>query len=82
MSKGPMPLSFSSSEERDKWIIKNCDYFTAVRRVNLQTERYEFPSLDEAEAAARRILNESGGKPFMIYAVSGIYSAFVKGVAK
>lgn len=70
---------FKSSQERDKWMVDHADYFTVGRRSKGRYERFELPTLPEAEKLAGRMANEAKA-PYMIYAVAGIHDAFVKAV--
>ena len=74
---------FSSSHERDAWVKDHADYFTVVRYLGPRKgyERYEVPTLAEAEQLAGRMA-EKAGVPYMIYAVSGIHDAFMSKVGK
>jgi len=72
-------LPFSSSAERDAYMAKNADYFTVVcywGPRNGGYERHEVKTLLEAEKLARRMADKAG-RPYMIYAVAGIYDAYV-----
>lgn len=73
-----LKLSFESSQERERWIVDNADYFTVVRYQGPLRgyERHEVPTLAAAHATARKLL-AGGGKPYMIYAVAGIYDCYV-----
>jgi hypothetical protein len=72
---------FASHEERDKYFREHADYFTLVRKgpVGSGYKREEYKTLQEAEkAGATKAL--VGGTGWMIYAVIGNQSAFVKGI--
>lgn len=69
---------FKSSEERDKWIFENATYFTVIYRQHLRNNRFECKDFEAAEQVAQSvsdILNIN----CLIYAVAGIYTAFIKG---
>lgn len=76
--KAEMPLSFSSAEERAKWLMDNAEYFTVIQRKDMRNHRHEFPTLTQAEKEAGRMAETDGGN-FMIYAVGPMgYSTYVK----
>jgi len=69
---------FNTSVERDEWIRAHADYWTAVRfRGRGYYERREFKDRQSAETAARRMANDTPGRPVMIYAVAGEHDSFV-----
>jgi hypothetical protein len=72
---------FKTAEERSKWIEDHADYWTAVRfRGRGYYERREFIDRQSAEKAARRMANDSPGRPVMIYAVAGTHDSFVTAI--
>lgn len=74
-------LAFPTVEARDAWIINNADYFTVGRRLGpgLGYERHEVPTLVDAENLGRRMA-DTVNRAYLIYAVSDIYSTFVKAI--
>lgn len=71
---------FKSIEERDKYFRDHADYFTVVKKEGVgHYARDECKSLVEAEALAKTKITIGGGS-YMIYAVIGEQSAFVKAV--
>lgn len=71
---------FKSHEERDKFFKENGEYFTLVKKTGVGTyDRTECKSLEEAvKLAQTRQVIGSGG--WMIYAVIGQQSAFIKAI--
>lgn len=73
----PLP-DFKSHQERDDYFRDNADYFTIVKKAGVGAyARDERNSLAEAEALAKTKITIGGGR-YMIYAVIGEQSAFVK----
>lgn len=73
-------MDFTSSQDRDDYFRDNADYFTVVKKDGVGNyARDECKSLAEAEALAQTKKTIGGGS-YMIYAVIGEQSAFVKGV--
>lgn len=71
---------FKSYQERDKYFAENADYFTVVNKAGVGVyDRSEIKTLAEAEALAKTKITIGGGR-YMIYAVVGEQSAFVKTV--
>ena len=71
---------FKSHEERDLYFRQNADYFTLVKKAGVGIyARDEFQTLEAAEKAAqtKKVI---GGGGYMIYAVIGEQSAFVKSI--
>ena len=71
---------FKTYQERDEYFRDHADYFTLVRKAGVgHNTRIEYKTLEAAEKAAQtKIL--IGSKGWMIYAVIGEQSAFVKAV--
>lgn len=76
------PLNFISSQERDKWIIENADYFTVIRRQNRRNQRFECQTLKNAIDTAESMVAADPEARFLIYAVAGIHDCFVGHVDK
>lgn len=75
----PMP-DFKTYQDRDLWFAQNADYFTVVRKDGVgHYARDEAPTLAAAEALATTRRTVAGGR-YLIYAVVGEQSAFVKTV--
>lgn len=72
---------FKSNQERDDYFFQNADYFTLVKAKVGIPDRTEYKTMAEAESAAKTRITIGGGR-YMIYAVIGNESAFVKGVSK
>jgi hypothetical protein len=71
---------FQTYQERDAWFALNADYFTVVKKDGVgHYARDEATTLPAAEAMAKTRQAVGGGK-YMIYAVVGEQSAFVKTV--
>jgi hypothetical protein len=71
---------FKTYEERDKFFAEHAEYFTVVKKSGVgKYDRSEYKTLVEATHAAqtRQIV---GGGGWMIYAVIGNQSAFVKAI--
>lgn len=81
MTKQPRPINFDSSQHRDEWIQSNADYFTVVRKLPPPAgyERHECQTLKSAESLAKKLANEAN-RAYLIYAVAGDSSSFVRGV--
>jgi hypothetical protein len=81
MTKKPKPMpDFASYVERDDWFRDNADYYTVVRKDGVgRYERSEYKKLADAEQAAQALVPVTKGR-YLIYAVVGEQSAFVKGV--
>lgn len=79
----PKPLpDFKTYQERDLYFLNNADYFTLTCKAGVgKPDRTEYKTLAEAERAAqtKQLL---GGGGWMIYAVIGVQSAFVKAIRK
>lgn len=79
MKPKPLP-DFHSYQERDAWFAENADYFTVVKKDGVgHYARDEARTLALAETIAKTRQAIGGGK-YMIYAVVGEQSAFVKTV--
>lgn len=71
---------FQSIQERDDYFRENADYFTLVNKSGVGVyNRDERKSLAEIESLAKTKQTIGGGR-YMIYAVIGEQSAFVKTV--
>lgn len=71
---------FQTYQQRDAWFAENADYFTVVKKDGVgHVARDEAPTLAAAEASAKTKQTIGGGK-YLIYAVVGEQSAFVKTV--
>jgi len=75
----PKPLpDFQSIQERDDYFRVNADYFTLIKKAGVgHYARDERKTLAEIEALAKTKLTIGGGH-YMVYAVIGGQSAFVK----
>lgn len=78
----PEFMSFKSVVERDEHIITHADYFTTVRYRNRGYERQEHPSLGDAERYAKRMIAAEPEARFLVYAVQGDSSAWVKNIMR
>lgn len=81
MTQSPkLAPDFKSIEERDKYFRDNADYFSLIKKDGVgHYARDELKSLEEAEALAKTKITIGGGN-YLIYAVIGEQSAFVKAV--
>ena len=71
---------FKTSNERDSFFRDHADYFTVIKKEGVgHYARDERKTLDEAVALAKTKITIGGGR-YMIYAVIGEQSAFVKSV--
>jgi len=78
--KPKLPPDFQTYQERDAWFTENADYFTVVKKDGVgHVARDEVNTLADAEALAKTRQTISGGR-YLIYAVVGEQSAFVKTV--
>ena len=69
---------FQSYAERDQYFRDNADYFTLIKKSGVGTyERSEAKTLAEIEALAKTKITVGGGR-YLVYAVIGEQSAFVK----
>lgn len=76
--KKKLPPDFKTYEERDNYFRDNADYFTLIKKGGVgHYARDERKTLAEIEALAKTKLTLGGGN-YMIYAVIGEQSAFVK----
>ena len=82
MARTPMPLDFKTADHRDRWIEDNADYFTLIRRQNLQNMRLQYRTKAEAEEAASAVVKQDPEARLLIYAVHGTMTAYIKTVAK
>lgn len=80
MMKPKQLPEFKTYQERDAWFLQNADYFTVIKKEGVgHVARDEVKTLADAEILAR-IRQAIGGGNYMIYAVVGEQSAFVKAV--
>ena len=71
---------FQSIAERDGYFKDHADYFTLIKKEGVgHYARDETQTLAEAEALAKTKIAIGGGR-YMIYAVIGVQSAFVRTV--
>lgn len=69
---------FKTYQERDKYFLDHAEYFTLVKKSGVGNyERSESKSLAELERLAQTKITVGGGR-YLIYAVIGEQSAFVK----
>lgn len=73
---------FKTHAEHDKWVLENAEYFTVVITAYRARVRVEIPTLEKAREAAKGVLEDSSTKRCLIYAVCGVYSAYVETVSK
>ncbi len=73
---------FKTHEEHDKWVIKNADYFTAIACAYRARVRVEVETLEKAREVAEGMLEDSTVTRCLIYAVCGVYSAYVETISK
>ena len=74
------PPEFQSHKERDAYFRDHAEYFTVVKKEGVGNySREELKTLEQAEAVAK-LKQTLGGGNYMIYAVIGEQSAFVKAV--
>lgn len=79
MQHKPLP-DFKSYQERDEYFRDHADYFTAIKKQGVGNYgRDECKNLAEAEALVK-VKQAVGGGNYMIYAVIGQQSAFVKAI--
>jgi hypothetical protein len=75
-----MTPDFKTYQERDTYFAENAEYFTLVKKTGVgHYDRTEFKTLEEATKAAHTRQTVGGGG-WMIYAVIGEQSAFVKAI--
>ncbi len=80
-TKENMP-DFKSHDERDIYFREHAEYFTVVKKEGIGNyKRDECYTLAEAENLAKTRQAVGGGN-YMIYAVIGEQSAFVKGITE
>ena len=72
------PVNFEKAEERNAWIIKHAEYFTAFRMLGRRRHREEAKTIEEARKKAHLMLAENDTKPVLIYAVNGISDTYVE----
>lgn len=71
---------FKTYQERDLYFKENADYFTVIKRAHVGVyDRTEVKTLEEAVKQAQT-KHTIGGGGYMIYAVIGEQSAFVRTV--
>jgi hypothetical protein len=63
------------------WVISHADYYTVIRRKNMQNERYEYPTLPQARAMAQQLVTEGPHKSILIYAVAGVHDTYLETVS-
>jgi hypothetical protein len=82
MTDEPKPLpDFQTFQDRDDYFRDNADFFTLVNKTGVGNySRDEYKKLAEAEAAAKTKITIGGGR-YLIYAVIGEQSAFVKAIS-
>jgi hypothetical protein len=69
---------FKSWEERDKYFLEHAEYFTVIKKAGVgHYQRDEAKTLVQAENLVKTRQTIGGGN-YMIYAVIGEQSAFVK----
>ena len=73
---------FKNHEEHDKWVIENADYFTAIGSAYRARARFEFETLEQAREMAHSIAKDAPNGHAIVYAVCGVYSAYVETVRK
>ena len=79
MEHKPLP-DFKSSDERDQYFKDNADYFSLVAKHGVgRYDRTEYKTLEEAIKAAQT-RQAVGGGGWMVYAIIGFQSAFVKAI--
>ena len=66
----------------EKWVKENAEYWTTIRRRNNHNERYEWPTQQAAEQAAQRMIEADPEARFMVYAVHGVHSVWVKNIMR
>lgn len=76
MSTKNLP-EFKTYQDRDLYFKEHADYFTLVKKDGLRYQRDERNSLEEIEKLAQTKITIGGGR-YLIYAVIGEQSAFVK----
>lgn len=71
---------FQTYQDRDKYFLENADYFTLIKKSGVgHYARDERKKLEDIEALARTKIAIGGGQ-YMVYAVIGNQSAFVKAI--
>ena len=76
---GQIP-DFKTWQERDAYFSDHAAFFTLIKKQGIgHYERSEYPTLAEAQAAGQTKILIGGGN-YMIYAVIGSQSAFVKAI--
>ena len=79
MEHKPLP-DFKTYQERDQYFKEHADYFTLIAKHGVgYYDRTEYKNLAEAEKVAQT-RQTLGGGGWMIYAVIGRQSAFVKAI--
>ena len=77
-----LPIDFSSEVERRKWLTENAQYYTTVYRKNRKNERQEHKTLQAAERAATKMVEDGVSAYIMIYACYPPHDTFVETIAK
>ena len=77
----PISGDFQTIKEHDEWVIKQANLFTVVRYLGPRNgyERHETKTLPQAEALAGRMA-DMVDRIYLIYAVAGERSCFVKSI--
>ena len=71
---------FKTYQERDNYFLRNADYFTLVKKQGVGNyQRDERKTLEEIERLAKTKQTIGGGS-YLVYAVIGEQSAFVKAI--
>lgn len=73
---------FKTHEEHDKWVIENAEYFTAIVSSFRRRIRAEADTLDEVRHFAKKYHEKDSTPHILIYAVCGVYSAYVETLSK
>lgn len=77
MTMSQLP-EFKTYQERDNYFREHAEYFTLIKKAGVgHYDRTEAKSLEEAEKLAQTKITIGGGR-YLIYAVIGEQSAFVK----
>ena len=77
-----LPIDFSSEVERRNWLTENAQYYTTVYRKNRKNERQEHKTLQAAERAATKMVEDGVSAYIMIYACYPLHNTFVETIAK
>lgn len=74
--------NFKTHKDHDKWVLENAEYFTVVVTAYRARVKIEVPTLERAREAAQGLVEDKGTERCLIYAVCGVYSAYVETVSK